>query len=143
MILGFPVCWNALGELEGSSKILDAIVEIGEGFELTALDFDPDAHYYEFFMAGVMFGFKSKVLSHVMFYLKEAAGYSRCRKNVINGVSDATKLEQLIKMFGAPLKQGVEWVKYSIDPHKSVHFEFKDDELSAISFLFLESSKKF
>lgn len=143
MIFGFPMCWSALGELEGSSKILDAIVEIGEGFELTTLDFDPDVHYYEFFEAGAMFGFKSKVLSHVMFHLKETVGYSRCRESVINGVSGLTKLEQLIQMFGAPLECGAGWVKYAVGLNKSVHFEFKDDGLDAISFLLLESSRKF
>lgn len=118
---------NSLGLVQGDDEMLNSIMLIGTSFEYDESDFE-DSSYYRFFKSGVEYLFEKKKLLAIFFFIKPNDEYSSyLRKDyLIDGLSSSATKEDVIKAFGLPIFSGTNWIKYRIDAHKYIHFEFEE-----------------
>ncbi|NUF17124.1 hypothetical protein [Acinetobacter lactucae] len=120
---------NSLGLVQGDDEMLNSITLIGTSFGYDESSFE-DNSYYRFFKGGVEYLFEEKKLSAIFFFIKPDDEYnSYLRKDsLIDGLNTNATKENIIKAFCRPDFSGTNWIKYKIDNHKYIHFEF-DQEL--------------
>ncbi|NNP70259.1 hypothetical protein [Acinetobacter sp. Ac_5812] len=119
---------NSLGLVQGDDEMLHSIMLIGTSFEYDESDFE-DSSYYRFFKSGVEYLFEEKKLSAIFFFIKpndEYSSYSR-KDYLIDGLSLSATKEEVTKAFGLPIFSGTNWIKYKIDDHRYIHFEFEQE----------------
>lgn len=91
----------ALGEEHPSQRILDAIVEIGEGF-VESPSVTPGDYYFEFFTKGVAFNFRRNCLRQISIYCQPTDQYSANSLSSNLGLSNNASKAEVLQTFGTP-----------------------------------------
>lgn len=123
---------NALGENQGSEKILNAIKIISTDFEINNFECESIRNVYlQFFKGGVDFVFNvidnNETLESIFFFIDgddEHIPY-RFVNSLIIGLPISLERNDIINSFGAPEKNGKRWIRY-IQNNKYIHFEFNE-----------------
>ncbi|MCU4551006.1 hypothetical protein ACWPO0_03850 [Acinetobacter nosocomialis] len=119
---------DSLDLVQGDDEMLNSIMLIGTSFKYDESNFE-DSSYYRFFKGGVEYLFEEKKLSAIFFFINPNDEYnSYLRKEyLIDGLSPSAKKVDVTKVFGLPDFSGTNWIKYKIDNHKYIHFEFDQE----------------
>ena len=141
---------SALGQKHPSEKILDAIVEIGEGFVESKSPLDND-YYFQFFTKGVSFNFSDDRLKMIVLYLKKEGMYSEFSGKIFEEQTKEIYHSDVISFFDKPYIAGggetstllgyiKPWIKYNFLTF-SIMFDFigKGKKLATI-YLFSENN---
>lgn len=134
---------DALGEYQGSKKILDAIAIIGTDFEINSLEYESTYNvYFQFFKGGVDFVFEVKsnqeVLESIFFFIDgddEHIPY-RFKNSLIVNLPISLRKDDIVDKFGLPEKNGKNWIRY-IQYNKYIHFEFNEHNKIRLITLFI------
>ncbi|MFZ7134926.1 hypothetical protein ACLSZP_06800 [Avibacterium avium] len=134
---------NALGENQGSKKILDAIKIISTDFEINNFECESIQNVYlQFFKGGVDFVFNvinnNETLESIFFFIDgddEHIPY-RFVSSLIIGLPISLERNDIINSFGIPEKNGKMWIRY-IQNNKYIHFEFNENNTLKLISLFI------
>lgn len=97
---------KALGEHLPSPKILDALVEIGEGFIESPSPFSEVDFYWEFFTRGVSFNFENKQLIQIAIYCENFENYNTFPFQLFENFPNNANSQEVEKHLDIPLKKG-------------------------------------
>src|SRR6186713_3227957 len=95
----------ALGERHPSPKILDAIVEIGEGYVQTESP-TPGEYYFCFFTRGVAFTFLFEQLTQITFYCSPTKNYKAFPFQIFEENQNRVDRKYIHGSFGSPAQTG-------------------------------------
>lgn len=129
---------NAVSEFHPSPKILDAIVEIGEGFAETESLISSENYYWNFYTKGITFNFKKKQLTQISIYCENFENYIFFPFELFKNFKNNATSQEILEYFGKPLETGGDehskylgyikpWWKFKINGC-SINFEFNKEK---------------